>query len=75
VSEPHDEIAHTQFYKVLPRRAVPAEWWNDPRLSFDRYISNRANLFWRAYFCLDRLVLTEASAPGFCKKPDGADYG
>jgi hypothetical protein len=74
VPEPHDEISHTQLYKVLPRRAVPTEWWVDPRLSFDSYIANRANRFWRIYSFLDRIVLTEAAAPGFCKKPDGAEY-
>ncbi len=74
VTEPHDEIMHTHLYKVFPRRAIQDEWWNDPRLSFDRYINNRENRMWRIAFFLDHLMLTEYAAPGYCKKLDRYDY-
>jgi len=50
---------------------VPAQWWDDPALCIERYISNHQDRWHRAYVWRDRLCLREAINPALVKKSGG----
>lgn len=47
-------------YGIMHRRDVPDEVWSDENYVVERYITNKENLFYRAYKLRERLVLSEA---------------
>ncbi len=58
-------------YKVMRVADVPSQWWDDPSLCIERYISNRQGRWHRLYVWQDRLVLREAINPNLVKKMAG----
>jgi len=58
-------------YKVMRAADVPPQWWDDPSLCIERYISNEQGRWHRLYVWQDRLVLREAINPNPVKKMGG----
>ena len=58
-------------YRVMPAGEVPGPAWDDPALCIERFISNDAERYHRAYFWRDRLVLWEGINPQAIKKTFG----
>lgn len=59
-------------YKVLPRRQVPEEWWQNETLVCERFISNTGDRWYRAFRFLSRMVLLEMVNPARVKKVGGS---
>jgi hypothetical protein len=55
-------------YLVVPRRDVPPDVWRSPALVVEKFVSNRTNLFFRAYVFLTRLVISAAIDDGPIKR-------
>jgi hypothetical protein len=58
-------------YKVMRAADVPSQWWDDPSLCIERYISNEQGRWHRIYIWRDRIVLREAINPNPVKKMGG----
>jgi hypothetical protein len=55
-------------YPVMPAGKVPGWAWHDPSLCIERFISNDAGRYHRAYLLQDRLLLWEGINPAPIKK-------
>ena len=58
-------------YKVMRAADVPPQWWDDPSLCIERYISNEQGRWHRVYVWQDRIVVREAINPNPVKKMGG----
>ena len=58
-------------YKVMRAADVPPQWWDDPSLCIERYISNGQGRWHRVYVWQDRIVVREAINPNPVKKMGG----
>lgn len=50
-------------YRILPRREVTAETWNDPSLAVQRFISNAEGRLHRFRLCLDHWAVSSCVCP------------
>lgn len=50
-------------YRILPRRAVAVETWNDPSLAVQRFISNAEDRLHRFRICLDHWAVSSCVCP------------
>lgn len=50
-------------YRVIPRRAVPAETWSDPSLAVQRFVSNAEGRLHRFRVCLDHRAVSTCVCP------------
>lgn len=55
-------------YKTVLREMLPAEIWNDPSVTIEKYVSNAEDSFYRVYFSGERVIIVKAFAPGVIKK-------
>lgn len=55
-------------YKTVLREMLPAEIWNDPSITIEKYVSNAEDSFYRVYFSGERVIIVKAFAPGVIKK-------
>lgn len=55
-------------YPVLMRKEIPADWYQDKGLVFERYISNAQDRFHRAYIAGEHVIISQAHAEGHIKK-------
>lgn len=62
---PYPERVH-----CLPRSAIPITAWDDPRMTIERYISNRDDCFIRAYVAGDYVAAVTSHATGLVKEMD-----
>jgi len=62
---PYPERVHR-----LSRAEVPLEVWSDPRITVERYISNREDRFMRAYVTGDFVAVAISQAAGLVKEMD-----
>jgi hypothetical protein len=53
------QVSGPSYYKIMGAAGVPAQWWDDPSLCIERYITNDENRWHRAIIWQDRLVLVE----------------
>jgi hypothetical protein len=60
-------------YKTIQRQYIKEEFWSDPALVIERYVTNTENSFYRVYFSGGRVVIVKAFAPGVIKKLSGDD--
>lgn len=58
----------TEMYPVLPRSAVPVEWWNEPQIVIEQFVENERRRFLRIHFLLDNVTLTDAVCHAPVKK-------
>ncbi|MFC1760901.1 hypothetical protein ACFL6U_02345 [Planctomycetota bacterium] len=68
LGEPVAFIRYSSDYKVLPRKDVPSDWWSDSSLICERFITNSAERWYRAYKFLSRIVLCEFTSTDVIKK-------
>jgi len=61
----HDTPDHG--YLVLYRHEVPPEVWHDSEQVVERYIENKDQLFYRAYFVLNRVAISEGHEKALIK--------
>jgi len=61
-------VSTHEEYRVLPRRDVPDDWWDDPGLAIERYIENPANRIYRITFFADAVVVYRMTNPHVVKK-------
>lgn len=61
-------IWNSYHYFVLPRREVRDAWWKDDSLILERFVSNEAGVWYRAYVLRDRVVLCLLSSKLDVKK-------
>ncbi len=54
-------------YVVAPRRDVPAAAWDDANLVVERYIENKAQLFYRVYVLCNRFAISEGRERAWVK--------
>jgi hypothetical protein len=54
-----NQVGGPSAYKTMPAADVPPQWWDDPALCIERYISNADGRWHRALVWQDRLVLVE----------------
>jgi hypothetical protein len=64
-------LSRVQEYPVLPRREIPADWWQEPQIVIERFISNSDERFYRIHVLRDRISITDAIVPGVVKKLAG----
>ena len=64
----HSDDMDAKSYKILRRDEVAPEVWLRPDLIVERFIENRQDLFFRAYWLWDRLVISEVIDPLPLKK-------
>jgi hypothetical protein len=59
-------------YRILPRAHVPPAAWSSHHWAVERYVANRAHLFYRAYVAGDALAVSRVHDPALFKKmPEG----
>lgn len=59
-------------YPVLYRKQIPEAIWDNKELVIEKYISNQADIFFRVYKLLNRLVISEVIDHNLIKKmPEG----
>jgi hypothetical protein len=52
-------LARDRRYPIMARDQVPAWCWEDERLAIERYVTNAAGRFYRAYVAAGRLAVSE----------------
>jgi hypothetical protein len=62
---PYPERIHT-----LARKDVPDAMWDDARLTFERYVSNAEDKFYRAYVAGDYVAVAASHSPKLVKEMD-----
>jgi len=62
------DIRGAADYRIIPREEVPEQWWTDDSLVVERYVSNRAHRFYRAYVVHERVVVSVVTNPSPIKK-------
>lgn len=70
IAPPSRVITRSRGYRVLPRADVPDAYWGDPALFVERYVSNAAGRYFRAYVLHDRLVVSTIISTRRVKKAD-----
>ena len=65
---PSSAIEKASDYPVMRRADIPLEWWSDPSLIVERFVSNSANRWYRAYFLMSHFVISEMTNPMQVKK-------
>jgi hypothetical protein len=58
-------------YEIVKRRALPDELWTDPAIVVEKYIHNREDSFYRAYFSGKQIIIVHCFTPGVIKKMSG----
>jgi hypothetical protein len=58
-------------YRIAKRGELPAELWTDPAIVIEKYVNNRKNSFYRAYFSGKQIIIVECFSPGVIKKMSG----
>jgi hypothetical protein len=61
-------LSRVQEYPVLPRREIPAAWWQEPQIVIERFISNSEERFYRIHILRDRIAIIDVIVPGVVKK-------
>jgi hypothetical protein len=63
-------ITRSRGYRVMPRRQVPSAYWDDPALFIERYVSNAAGRYFRAYVLHERIAVSAITSTRRVKKAD-----
>jgi hypothetical protein len=58
-------------YFVRRRADIPADVWNDPALVVERYVKNPLGRFYRVYFVMNAIVISEAYTDTMVKRMAG----
>lgn len=58
-------------YHAAKRGMLPDETWTDPAIVVEKYVNNRENSFYRAYFSGKQVIIVKCFSPGIIKKMSG----
>jgi hypothetical protein len=72
IEAPPEAITRAAAYPVLRRADVPAPWWTDRSLVIERFVANTGHRWYRAFFLLTHVVLSEMVNPEPVKKVGGS---
>jgi hypothetical protein len=72
IGAPADRIDGPLDYPVMTLSEIPAEWWSDASLCIERFIGNSGGKWLRAYFFMQRVMLTELASDDPIKKLDNS---
>jgi hypothetical protein len=72
IDAPAGRIDGPLVYPIMMLSEVPAEWWSDASLCVERFIGNSTGKWLRAYFFMQRVILTELASDDPIKKLDNS---
>jgi hypothetical protein len=72
IDAPASVITKASDYPVLARRDVPVDWWSDQSLVVEKFITNHEHRWYRVFFLLSHVVISEMTNPSEIKKVGGS---
>lgn len=68
VALPHESTPLFRHYQAVRRRQIKAEAFEIADIFIERYVANRAEVFFRAFVCFDAVILSRLVCKGIIKK-------